>query len=155
MYATNFNLRYGFSGHLWQGRPYSCVLDQAHTWAAVRYVERNPVCAHMVANADDYPWSSARAHCGIRNDTLLEVAWPPAGCIPDWREWLCGNHPVKMDRDIRENTFSGRPCGDDAFVKAVGYQLNRDLGKKKPGPKPQRSPENQDGLLWTDEEIHK
>jgi hypothetical protein len=27
---------------LWQGRPFSCALDDEHLWAAVRYVERNP-----------------------------------------------------------------------------------------------------------------
>src|SRR5688572_33480527 len=40
-----FNRKYGLSGHLWQGRFYSCVLDEAHLWSAVRYVERNPVRA--------------------------------------------------------------------------------------------------------------
>jgi hypothetical protein len=29
-------------GHLWQARFYSCALDQAHVWAALAYVERNP-----------------------------------------------------------------------------------------------------------------
>jgi hypothetical protein len=32
-----------YSGHLWQGRPYLCLLDEARRWAAIRYVERNPV----------------------------------------------------------------------------------------------------------------
>ena len=44
-YAAEFNEKYGFSGHLWQARCYSCLLDEGHTIAAVRYVERNPVRA--------------------------------------------------------------------------------------------------------------
>jgi putative transposase len=44
-YAVMFNRKYGFSGHLWQARFYSCILDDAHLWHAVRYVERNPVRA--------------------------------------------------------------------------------------------------------------
>src|SRR6185369_519589 len=29
-YASQFNRKYGFSGHLWQARFYSCVLDDQH-----------------------------------------------------------------------------------------------------------------------------
>jgi putative transposase len=60
-YAAEFNKKYRKSGHVWQLRPYSCVLDDAHAWAAVRYVERNPLRAGMVDRAEEYPWSSARA----------------------------------------------------------------------------------------------
>ena len=42
------------------------------TWAAIRYVERNPVRAGVVAVAESYSWSSAAGHCGLRVD--------PAGC---------------------------------------------------------------------------
>jgi putative transposase len=40
-------------------------MDENHTMAAVRYVERNPVRAHLVQRAWDYRWSSAPAHVGI------------------------------------------------------------------------------------------
>ncbi len=62
LYAIYFS-NYVFSGHLWQARFYSCVLDEDHFWSAIRYVERNPVRARMVGRAEDYRWSSARAHC--------------------------------------------------------------------------------------------
>ena len=57
VYATEFNKEYRKSGHLWQARPFSCVLDEAHAWAALRYVERNPVRAGMVPRAENYQWS--------------------------------------------------------------------------------------------------
>ena len=46
-YAAYLNARQGQSGHLWQGRYYSCPLEHAHLWMALRYVERNPVRAGM------------------------------------------------------------------------------------------------------------
>ena len=61
VYAMQYNTRYHSTGHLWQGRYKSCPLDEQHTWAAVRFVERNPVRADIVARAEDYPWSSAPA----------------------------------------------------------------------------------------------
>ena len=74
--ALSLNKRHGFSGHVWQGRFFSCPLDEAHLWAAIRYVELNPVRAGMVARAEDYKWSSAPAHCGLEHLTFDRV--PPS-----------------------------------------------------------------------------
>ena len=60
-YTQYINRFHGRSGHLWQGRFGSCALDEAHYWAALRYVERNPVRARLVGQAWLYPWSSAAA----------------------------------------------------------------------------------------------
>ncbi len=88
-YATYLNGRQSASGHVWQGRYFSCPLDAQHLWAALRYVERNPVRAGMAGRAEEYEWSSAGAHCGDsdkhglldfdfwRGDT--SVAWVPDG----------------------------------------------------------------------------
>ena len=91
VYATKFNDKYSKSGHLWQARPFSCVLDESHAWAALRYVERNPVRAGMTARAEDYPWSSARSHCGATTDPLLTSEWSGKNapqdleCLARWR----------------------------------------------------------------------
>ena len=63
-------------GHLWQGRFKACVLDEAHLWNAVRYVEQNPVRAGIVNRAEDYKWSSAAAHCGLREEPILSADLP-------------------------------------------------------------------------------
>ena len=57
------NFREGWRGHLWQGRFASFVMSEKHLMGAVRYVERNPVKAELVERAEDWPWSSAAAHC--------------------------------------------------------------------------------------------
>lgn len=136
IYAAKFNMKHEFSGHLWQNRPFSCVLDEAHLWAAVRYVERNPVRAGMVERAEGYPWSSARAHCGTGIDRLLDPAWPPVHSIADWSDWLLTPDQAEQEQRIRERTLTGRPCGDQAFIRTVGQTLGRDLAPKKSGPKP-------------------
>ena len=76
-YAQFFNWRHGHCGHLWQGRFYSCAMDEAHLVAAMCYVERNPVRAGLVAWAGDYPWSSAAAHLGQpeRSALLSRELW--------------------------------------------------------------------------------
>jgi len=61
-YASMFNRKYRSTGHLWQARFYSSVLDDEHLGHAIRYVEHNPVRAGMAHRAEDYPWSSAGPH---------------------------------------------------------------------------------------------
>ena len=64
-YSQYINRRQKASGHLWQGRFYSTIPDDIHLYAAVRYVENNPVSARLVKKAEEYPWSSAKEHLGI------------------------------------------------------------------------------------------
>jgi putative transposase len=88
-YAQHLNWTQGTSGRLWQGRYFSCPLDEEHAWAAIRYVERNPVQARMVRRAENYAWSSAAAHCGMREDPVLSCL--PKGRpveVVDWSAWL-------------------------------------------------------------------
>lgn len=49
------NIRARTTGHLWQGRYGSVVMDEAHLVNAVRYVTLNPVRAHLVEHAGDRP----------------------------------------------------------------------------------------------------
>ena len=56
------------TGHLWQGRFGSVVLDEEHLLHAVRYVSLNPVRAGLSKRAGDWPWSSAAAHLGCKDN---------------------------------------------------------------------------------------
>src|SRR6202051_2871197 len=60
-------------GHLFQNRFGSVAMDEAHLLAAVRYVSLNPVRARLVPHAEDWPWSSVRAHLAGESDELVNV----------------------------------------------------------------------------------
>ncbi|MET0216715.1 MAG: transposase [Burkholderiales bacterium] len=63
VYTQAFNRRHGLAGHLFQGRFKAILVDRdAYLLALCRYVERNPVAAGLVDAAQDWPWSSYRAH---------------------------------------------------------------------------------------------
>ncbi|MCP5092893.1 MAG: transposase, partial [Gammaproteobacteria bacterium] len=83
-YINRFHKR---SGHLWQNRFYSCALDDDHFWAALAYVEQNPVRARMVRRPWRYDWSSAAAHCGLAKDSselLGLAAWQKLSPGDNW-----------------------------------------------------------------------
>lgn len=119
VYADHFNLKYGLSGHLWQERFFACILDDAHLWNAVRYVETNAVRAHLADRAQDYPWSSARAHCGLGQDRLLDPDFPPEGLILDWSEWLASGLEDAEIEAIRSATRKGVPYATEPFIKEM------------------------------------
>jgi putative transposase len=128
-------------GHLWQGRFFSSVLDETHLWAAIRYVERNPIRAGIVENAADYPWSSAAAHCNGTPDPILSSNFPPPGAIDDWTGWLS----TDSDTDIwyiRQQTHTGRPCGSLSFFDQLETLLQRDVKPQKRGRKSKLKEDN-------------
>ena len=133
-YASYFNQRHGLSGRLWQGRFYSAVLDETHLWAALRYVERNPVRAGMVKLAEAYEWSSAAAHCGLglKEDNLLIPLPAMPGFIGDWRIWISGEDDPHDMKKIRNTTKTGFPCGSSEFVKKLESLLGVNLRQRNP-----------------------
>ena len=94
-------------------------LDERYMWSAIRYVELNPVRAHIVQKAEVYPWSSAASHCGSREDEILSNNLYGANItkqINDWSEWLSEGDRQDEIEIIRRNVYKGLPCGTNQFV---------------------------------------
>lgn len=135
-HAQRINRLKGWKGHVWQGRYFCAALDEDYLWAAMRYVEQNPIRAKLTVKAEEFPWSSAAAHCGLRSDTVLtaELRWRRlfAG-VGDWSAWL----KVGMDRSrletLRRNTVRGLPCGTSAFIDSIEQVSGRALSDRPRG----------------------
>jgi putative transposase len=134
-YAEYFNAKYGFVGHVWQGRFKSFPMEEEHCWNAVRYVELNPVRAGIVTRAEDYLWSSAAAHCGTRDDLLLAGECPLVLQVPNWSQWLDIGCETTLLEVLRHHTRTCRPLGSNEFLARIGSQLGRDLLPKRRGPR--------------------
>ena len=132
-YTTLVNQREGWTGYLWQGRFASFPLDEAHGYAAIRYVERNPVEAGLVTRAEDYHWSSARSHVHKAHDPLLT----PLRLAEEHGDWA-GYLRTPADAvglEIERHTRTGRPLGPPAFVERLEQLLGRRLQKQPAGRK--------------------
>jgi len=71
-HTQRFHRFHGSSGHVWQGRFKSPVIqDDDHLLAVLRYIEANPLRAKIVERAGDYPWSSFAFHGEGRADPVL------------------------------------------------------------------------------------
>ena len=147
-YAAYWNAHQGASGHVWQGRYYSCPLDASHLWSALRYAELNPVRAGLVTKPQDWKWSSAAAHCGGAEDTMLEMeTWRKRWTVPEWMEYLSAKESATDLASLRQSTHTGRPLGSAEFVHALEETTLRLLAPQKGGrPKKVGPDTRQSGL---------
>ncbi len=132
-YTRLVNSRQGVRGYLFQGRFFSCPLDEVYLFTAVRYVERNPVRAGIVKRAWDYAWSSARFHVGLLGTDELVQDRDLLDRVSDWKAFLEIGVSADEQRFLQEKTRTGRPCGDEAFVKQAERLTGRELLPKRPG----------------------
>ena len=138
-YARWLNFKRGENGHVWQNRFYSCPLDEAHRWFALRYVEMNPVNANLVHRPQDWPWSSAFAHnTGTDPSGLVDLSeWSQRWSPDRWNETLeLGIEGAAWAERLREATRTGRPFGEDGFLEQVEANLKRAVKPQKRGRKP-------------------
>ena len=84
-------------------------MDEAHLMAAVCYVNLNPVRARLVSRAEDWPWSSARAHLAGVDDNLVIVrpVLDRISCLAD----LLLQDRGEAFAALRRSEGSGRPLG--------------------------------------------
>ena len=126
-YAQYFHAKKGVTGHLWKARFLSCMLDEKSVFEEVRFIENNPVRAGLVDRAEEYPWSSARHHILGEPDPAIMDGCFLNGEIKDWRAYLAerGNDPILTRTWC--NLKTGRPAGDEGFVRGLEEILGRRL----------------------------
>jgi putative transposase len=71
-YTTYINKKRGRSGHLFQGRYKSVLVDRdSYLLELSRYVHLNPLRAGIVEKPDEYLWSSYRAYIDSKRDDIV------------------------------------------------------------------------------------
>jgi putative transposase len=113
-------------------------LDEQYLFAAIRYVERNPVRAGVAENPWEYPWGGALAHLAGRDDLLVKV-FPLVQMVGDWKEFLSKGAEEKEIKEIPRRERTGRPLGRDAFVLVWRRRWAGRLGIRNQAPKAKRN----------------
>ncbi|BDI04419.1 hypothetical protein CATMQ487_13890 [Sphaerotilus microaerophilus] len=153
-YGAAFNRRHGRSGTLWDGRFRATVLDpRAYLLDAMRCIEQAPQRAGLVAEAVDWPWSSAAHHSGRGR-----VGWlsdPPL-------YWSLGNTPFErelawlrlLDEPLPSGVLvpllgavhKGWVFGSGAFIASLGARTERPL-QPRPRGRPRKALDQGGGFL--------
>jgi putative transposase len=114
--------RYQSDGHIWQGR-FKAFPAQSdwHILSVMRYIERNPLRANLVATAQEWPWSSLRAWQVGNPGNLLDIA--PIPRPENWLEWV--NQPQSQEEldAIRTSIDRGSPLGQEQWTRQIAEEL--------------------------------
>ncbi len=122
-HAQEWRLHRGTSGRgaVYQGRYKAIVVQHdRHLLQLMRYVERNPLRAKLVGQAEDWPWSSASTRQGAE--------WPPLTPSPvprppDWTRVLNQPQPpATLDR-VRDSVRYGRHFGAPSWQARMTRRL--------------------------------
>ena len=132
-YSRMINFREKTRGFLFQGRFFSCPLDDCHLSEVLKYIELNPVRAGICKKASDYTWSSCRFYLGLEPNNILIEDRNWFATPKEWEELLKTN-PKEIEL-LRKHFRTGRPLGDEGFLIEAEKITGRELIPRKPGPK--------------------
>ncbi len=134
-YVRHINKRYARSGTLWEGRYKDCLVDSERYFLTVsRYIELNPVRAHMCKNPAQYPWSSFRRLATGMPDPLVcpHAIYLALGSSDKERQshykaLFADQIPESTLNSIRDACNKSWVLGDETFKRAMESQLGRCL----------------------------
>ena len=132
---TNFiNARGRWTGHRFQSRFASVVLDDIHLVRAVLYVSLNPVRARLVSRPQEWEWSSVRAHLSGVDNAIIAVR-PILDRIPHLKDLLQAGTEEDFS-ELRRAEAAGRPLGTPEFLTGLENLLGRKIARRSPRRRP-------------------
>ncbi len=123
VYTVRFNRKYGRSGHLFQGRYKSIIVDKdSYLMELSRYVVLNPVRAKMVKSPDEWPWSSYCYTTGLFDSppwlatdaTLRYFGSDRDDAILRFARFVAEGVGVNIWEHLKQQIY----LGDDEFINA-------------------------------------
>ena len=140
-YVRYFNDRYHRTGTVWEGRYKSSLVDSdSYLLCCYRYIELNPVRARMVAEPEDYRWSSHGANAlGLRDPVIRpHVNYVALGEITAvrhaaYRTLVRGAVSEQDLHAIRLQLQRQHALGSEGFRASIEAQLGRRAGPAKLG----------------------
>lgn len=130
IYTQTFNRRHSRTGHVFQGRYKSLLIDEdAYLLEVSRYIVLNPVKANICRGAADYRWSSYRQTLGqatapqwlVVEETLKLFAQERGRARQAYRKFVMEGAGIK---DPFEEAGGGI-LGGEAFIAKVTRNLKR------------------------------
>ena len=140
-HTQRYHKHHRSGGHVWQGRFKSPVIENdAHLLNVLRYIEANPLRAELVSCAEDYRWSSYRAHGFGEANELIDplILYEELSPYPAVRQrkWAEKVHLPLEERTlaaIRRSASSGLPYGGPSWVHRLTNRLDLNLTIRPPG----------------------
>ena len=113
-HVRRYHQHYGTSGHVWQGRYKSFIVQEDdHLLTVLRYVEGNPVRAHLVESAKSWRWSSHRARAAGKSANNLSDL--PVLLPTNWTEYIDTPMTSSEVERLRRSVNRQAPFGKESM----------------------------------------
>lgn len=138
------------TGTAWEGR-FKCspIESDSYLLACARYVDLNPVRAHIVEQPEDYRWSSYRARIGLSDCSWLDpdpcfLALAPTSEQRQrrYREFVTRGIPEQQIEFLRAAIQRNQLTGSDAFSLEIEQRIGERIFNRRPGRPSTREKEN-------------
>ncbi|KKK67238.1 hypothetical protein LCGC14_2956080, partial [marine sediment metagenome] len=117
-YTRRFNLKHFRSGHLFQGRFKSFIIQKDnYLLTALRYVEGNPVRAGLVSSARNWLWSSHVERIGIEFHQIVDKI--PIELPQKWGRYVDEPLTDKELEELHRSVNRQSPFGDTEWQGQV------------------------------------
>lgn len=129
------------TGTSWEGR-FKCSPIESDTYllACARYIDLNPVRAHIVARPEDYGWSSLQARTGLSNcpwldpdPCLLALAPTIEQSQQRYREFVARGIPKCQIEFLRTAVQRNQLTGSDTFIREIEQLTGVRVQNRRPG----------------------
>lgn len=129
------------SGTLWGGRFHSSLIEtDRYLLTCLRYVDRNPVRAGMVAAPEQFVWSSYRAKIGLTDCDWLDEDPCTQALATDrvrrqerYRDFVAQGDDELELKLIRGALQRCQLTASESFVKSVEEKVGREISRREPG----------------------
>jgi putative transposase len=137
IHARRYHYFYKTSGHLWQSRFKSFIIqNDEHLITVLRYVEGNPFRGKLVLSSKDWLWSSHRERIGKESGNILDTL--PIRLPSNWTDYVDEHLECVELENLRQSVNRQAPFGDIGWQKKISQQLGSEQTLKPRGrPKKQ------------------
>ncbi|MFC1746389.1 transposase [Candidatus Riflebacteria bacterium] len=140
-YVQYFNIKYGRTGSLWEGRYRAAPIEGKHYLLfCYRYIELNPVRADLVTHPSKYQWSSYHYNAMGRSDDILSphaqylrLGLDKSERHKSYRKLFRQHLSKKILQEIRNATNKGWVLGSDRYKRKIEKLTQRQASPKSRG----------------------
>lgn len=134
-YTQYVNRKYKRTGKLWENRYKIHWVDPEREWVLARYIEKNPLRAGMVHQAEDYPYSSAKWNLWGSRKGLVNREIVSESKRSGYREFFHEDDfkEKELTQDINLRIEQGKAFGGESFMMKLSNLLGMSVDYRKRG----------------------
>lgn len=131
-HVRRYHQHYGTSGHVWQGRYKSFIVQtDEHLLTVVRYIEGNPVRAALAPTAKQWPWSSHQGRSAATEELSPDPL--PIALPADWAGYVDKPLTDSEIEKLRNSVNRQTPFGNETWLEELCVKMGLESTVRRRG----------------------